>query len=75
MILPSPLIINHLSLIIAIVLPENPVMLMSVINTKLRDEYSSRDDLCKSLDIDRASLEARLREAGFEYMPEINQFR
>lgn len=50
-------------------------MLMSVINTKLRDEYSSLDDLCKSLDIDRASLEGRLREAGFEYMPEINQFR
>lgn len=50
-------------------------MLMSVINTKLRDEYSSLDDLCKSLDIDRASLEARLREAGFEYLPEINQFR
>lgn len=56
-------------------LPENPVILMSVINTKLRDEYSSLDDLCKSLDIDRASLESRLREAGFEYMPEINQFR
>lgn len=56
-------------------LPRDPVMLMSVINTRLRDNYSSLDGLCEDLDIDRNELEKRLAEAGFEYMPEINQFR
>lgn len=50
-------------------------MLLSAVNMKLRDEYGSLDDLCRSLDIDRAELEKRLADAGFEYMPEINQFR
>lgn len=56
-------------------LPSDPFMLLSVVNTKLRDEYSSLDELCASLDIDRDALVARLAEAGFEYMSQINQFR
>ncbi len=56
-------------------LPQDPFMLLSVVNTKLRDEYASLDELCKSLDVDRGALTQRLAEAGFEYMPEINQFR
>ncbi len=50
-------------------------MLLSVVNTKLRDEYGSLDELCAAMDVDRTDLERRLKEAGFEYMPEINQFR
>lgn len=56
-------------------LPSDPYMLLSVVNTKLRDEYPSLEELCKSLDLDRADLESRLHDAGFDYMPEINQFR
>ena len=56
-------------------LPEDPVMLMSAINMKLRDFYSDLDSLCDDLQLDRASLEASLSEAGFSYMPEANQFR
>ena len=56
-------------------LPNDPFILLSYINTKLRDEYASLDELCKSLDVDRGALTQRLAEAGFEYMPEINQFR
>lgn len=50
-------------------------MLLSAVNMKLRDEYPSLDELCRSLDIDREALVAKLATAGFEYMPEINQFR
>ena len=50
-------------------------MLLSMINMYLRDRYTSLDDLCKSEDIDRTDLENRLKEAGFEYLPSINQFR
>lgn len=56
-------------------LPQDPFMLLSVVNTKLRDEYSSLDELCSSLGIDRSDLESKLHDAGFDYMPEINQFR
>lgn len=56
-------------------LPNDPIMLMSVINTKLRDYYPSLDALCNDLGIDAGELCARLAKAGFEYMPQINQFR
>lgn len=56
-------------------LPSDPFILLSVINTKLRDEYSSLDNLCSSLGIDRKDLDDRLRAVGFEYKPQINQFR
>lgn len=56
-------------------LPNDPFILLSYINTKLRDDYRSLDALCDDLDVDRASLEKKLASAGFEYLPEINQFR
>ena len=55
-------------------LPKDPMMLMSFINMKLRDEYPSLDELCASLDVDRATLEATLATAGFEYNQQQNKF-
>lgn len=56
-------------------LPTDPFMLLSYINMKLRDEFDSFEELCEALDVDRVDLEHRLNSAGYEYMPEINQFR
>ena len=56
-------------------LPKDPIMLMSVINMKLRDFYPSLDDLCEDMDIDRAELVSALESAGFEYNPDNNCFR
>lgn len=56
-------------------LPKDPFILLSYINTKLRDDYDSLDSLCRDLGVDRTALENTLAGAGFEYMPEINQFR
>lgn len=50
-------------------------MLLSVVNTKLRDEFSDLDDLCSSLDVDRGRLEEKLAQAGFTYEKSVNQFR
>ena len=55
-------------------LPNDPMMLFSVVNMKLRDQYASLDALCADLDIERADLERWLAEAGFEYSPEHNKF-
>ena len=56
-------------------LPKDPVMLMSVLNTKLRDRYDSLEALCDDLELNRDELTIRLHEAGFDYDPERNQFR
>lgn len=56
-------------------LPADPFMLLSVVNMLLRDQYPSLDELCVSEDIDRDTIVKRLGDAGFEYMPAINQFR
>lgn len=57
-------------------IPEDPFMLLSFINMKLRDgDYDSLEDLCSSLDINEAQVVNKLKEAGFEYVPEIKQFR
>ena len=55
-------------------LPQDPAILLSYINTKLRDEYSDLDALCEGLGIDREALVACLGRAGFEYSPENNKF-
>ena len=55
-------------------LPQDPVMLLSFINMKLRDEYHSLDELCTSLNINRKFLEETLFKAGFEYNSEENKF-
>lgn len=56
-------------------LPNDPIMLLSLINMKLRDFYPSLDDLCNDLEIDKDELERKLANAGFEYMQDSNSFR
>lgn len=56
-------------------LPKDPVMLMSLINTKLRDIYFSLDELCEDMDISEKELIETLGKAGFSYDPETNQFK
>ncbi|WP_087022948.1 DUF4250 domain-containing protein [Thaumasiovibrio subtropicus] len=53
----------------------DPVMLMSIVNMKLRDEFGDLDNLVKSLDLDKALLVDRLAKAGFEYLEDAKQFR
>lgn len=53
----------------------DPVMLMSIVNMKLRDEYGDLDNLVKAFDIDKQTLISKLASAGFDYLPEVKQFR
>ena len=55
-------------------LPKDPILLLSVVNMKLRDFYSSLDALCDDLDEDKNEITARLSAAGYTYDEEINQF-
>lgn len=55
-------------------LPNDPVMLLSVINMKLRDSYKSLDELCDDLLLDKAALCGKLAAIGYEYDPATNRF-
>jgi hypothetical protein len=55
-------------------IPKDPVILLSFVNTKLRDEFSSLEDLCAGLDADQAELTAALAALDYHYDTEKNQF-
>ena len=56
-------------------LPQDPVILLSYVNTQLRDRYSSLDELCEDLDTEETALRAKLAALGYAYDPEQNRFR
>ena len=56
-------------------LPKNPILLLSIVNTKLRDFYSNFDELCQDLDETKDEIIDILANAGYIYDKEINQFR
>lgn len=55
-------------------IPKDPVMLLSFINLKLRDYYTSLDALCDDLDIERTEIEDKLSSIDYHYDKEKNQF-
>ena len=55
-------------------LPKDPVMLLSVINTNLRDYYSSLDELCDAKEVDRDEIIKALEKIDYKYDVEKNQF-
>ena len=56
-------------------LPQDPIILLSYVNTKLRDEYPTLDALCDGLDASPAELTEKLSGAGCAYDPDANQFK
>ncbi|MBD5503577.1 MAG: DUF4250 domain-containing protein [Lachnospiraceae bacterium] len=55
-------------------IPKDPVMLLSFINLKLRDYYTSLEALCDDLDIDGREIEDKLSGIDYHYDKEKNQF-
>ncbi|MCI8939661.1 MAG: DUF4250 domain-containing protein [Dorea sp.] len=55
-------------------LPKDPMLLLSVVNTRLRDYYSSLDAFCEDTDTDQDELIRRLKEIDYEYDGLKNQF-
>lgn len=55
-------------------IPKDPIILLSFINTKLRDFYPSLYDACKDLNINENELKNTLANIGYEYKSDKNQF-
>ncbi|SHH93514.1 DUF4250 domain-containing protein [Clostridium grantii] len=50
-------------------------ILLSMLNMKLRDSYSSLDNLCYDLNIPKEKLELKLKEIEYLYESSSNQFK
>ena len=55
-------------------LPKDPMILLSVINTKLRDYYDSLEILCEELNVSEKELKEKLAGIDYEYDTVKNQF-
>lgn len=55
-------------------LPRDPIILVSYVNTKLRDRDASLEIFCEEEEADETALRAVLAEVGYEYDPARNQF-
>ena len=56
-------------------IPNDPAILLSFLNTQLRDFYPSLEEFCKSNDVDAQAITAKLSMIGYTYDPEQNRFR
>ena len=56
-------------------LPKDPMILLSFVNTKLRDEFTDLEEFCKEEDISIESLKEQLESIGFQYNEIIRQFK
>ena len=55
-------------------IPNDPVMLLSFVNMKLRDKYVSLNDMCEDLDISSTEIVEKLAKIDYHYDVEKNQF-
>ena len=56
-------------------IPKDPVMLLSFVNTALRDNYSGLEAMCNALDIKPCDIEEKLDKIGYHYDESQNQFK
>lgn len=55
-------------------IPNDPVMLLSFVNLKLRDYYSSLEAMCEDMDIDQAQIVEKLAGIDYRYDASLNKF-
>jgi len=55
-------------------IPKDPVILLSYLNTQLRDFYPSLAELCSALQLEQTEVEASMQEINYRYDPRRNQF-
>ena len=55
-------------------LPKDPMILLSVVNTKIRDQYHTLDALCEDMQVDKCELIDVLKGIDYEYDESRHQF-
>ena len=57
------------------ILRMNPNILLSIINMKLRDYYSSLDLLCEDMELNKEIIQNKLNSIDYYYIEAQNQFK
>lgn len=55
-------------------IPNDPAILLSYVNTQLRDFYPSLDELSKALSVDVDEIKTKLEAIDYKYNPDLNRF-
>jgi hypothetical protein len=55
-------------------MPKDPIMLLSYVNTQLRDNYTSLDELCSVMSVEKQSILSTLAAVDYHYSSELNKF-
>lgn len=55
-------------------IPKDPMMLLSYVNTQLRDFYPDLDALAEGLELDKEELVKKLESIDYVYNAERNRF-
>ena len=55
-------------------LPKDPMLLLSVVNTKLRDYYHNLDALCDDMNVEKEEIVNTLKTIDYEYGENRHQF-
>ena len=55
-------------------LPNDPVMLLSVVKTALRDNHQELDGFCRTRDVEKDEIISKLKTINYEYNVELNKF-
>ncbi len=55
-------------------IPKDPAMLLSYINTRLRDFYPSMNELCKALSVSKEEIDRTLASIDYRYEEDRNQY-
>lgn len=55
-------------------IPKEPIMLLSYLNTQLRDNYASLDELCADLNADKQEIVEKMAGIAYCYDEELNKF-
>lgn len=55
-------------------IPQDPIILVSYVNTKLRDQFATLEELCQTCDLDEEELRTTLHSIDYQYDETTNQF-
>lgn len=56
-------------------LPQDPIILLSFVNTKLRDKYKSIEEFCCDFGVKKEIIDSKLESVGYEYVKDLNQYK
>lgn len=55
-------------------IPHDPIILVSYVNTKLRDQFATLEEFCQTYEVDEEEIRETLSTIDYQYDEITNQF-